>query len=143
MYPASYGAGFVAEKSPAFKKGGWQFGVDFVQTNWSQYRYYGQQDSVQNKWELRAGGQLWPAQKKNYWSYVSYRAGFFIGPDYIRVKSKLPQFGVSFGLGLPIASGYTSRNQATIINLALEYVKRGNNNISCRKTCSGYPLVFH
>jgi hypothetical protein len=60
---------------------------------------------------------------------VEYRAGFFVGEDYLKVGNKLPVFGVSFGLGLPIvnynrlASGQFSR-----INLGFEYNKRGNND---------------
>ena len=129
VYPASYGIGFSLEKPLQIKKGGWMFGVDFVQTNWSQYRFYTQMDSVQNKWELRVGGQLWPIPKKNYFSNVAYRAGFFIGPDYIKLDNKLPQYGVSFGMGLPIATnrGF-GRNQYSLVNVALEYIKRGNNN---------------
>jgi hypothetical protein len=41
----------------------------------------------------------------------------------------LPQFGVSFGVGLPIANyNRLSIGQYSIVNLALEYNKRGNND---------------
>lgn len=131
VYPASFTAGFVIEKFTEPKKAGWLFGVDFMTQKWDQYRFYGLVDSVRNKWELRAGAQLRPVPKRNYFSNVAYRAGFFVGPDYIKVQNKLPQFGASFGLGLPVAnyrSSYSSANQATIINLAFEYIKRGNSN---------------
>jgi hypothetical protein len=40
----------------------------------------------------------------------------------------LPQFGVSFGMGLPVANySQLARGQATVINVAFEYGKRGNN----------------
>jgi hypothetical protein len=59
---------------------------------------------------------------------VSYRAGFFFGPDYIRVKRNLPVYGFSFGMGLPIANyNRLSPGQFTVLNLALEYERRGNN----------------
>jgi hypothetical protein len=129
IYPATIGIGFSFEKPLQVKKGGWQFGMDFVQTNWSQYRFYNQIDSVKSKWELRMGGQLWPSPKKSFFSNVVYRAGFFIGPDYIKINGNLPQYGVSFGMGLPIVpSRGFGRNQYTLINVALEYIKRGNNN---------------
>jgi hypothetical protein len=52
-----------------------------------------------------------------------------MGPDYIRVKNKLPQLGLSFGMGLPIANyNRLAPGQATLLNLALEYGKRGNND---------------
>ena len=74
------------------------------------------------------GAQINPIPKRNYLSNVSYRFGLFAGPDYIHVGRKLPQFGGSFGLGLPLATSRQAPNQATLINLAFEYSKRGNND---------------
>jgi hypothetical protein len=132
QYPASFTAGFTLQRVPENKKAGWLIGIDFSQTNWSDYRFYGQGDSVQNKWELRVGAELRPsfsAGRKSYFGNVAYRAGFFIGPDYIKVKEKLPVFGATFGMGLPILShNRFSPGQATMINLAFEYIKRGNND---------------
>jgi len=131
IYPSGYGAGFVLEKKPDLKNnkyGNWLVGADFVTNNWSQYRYYGTIDSVQDNWELRIGGQVRPEPKKNYFSNVNYRGGLMIGQDYVHVGSSLPLLGLSFGLGLPIANyNNLARNQASFINLSLEYVKRGNN----------------
>ncbi len=127
--PTSYTFGFVAQKAAiSNKEGGWLIGVDFTQQNWSQYRFYGQVDSVRNSWQVKVGGQLTPIPKRNYFSNVSYRFGFFTGPDYIKVKKDLPQFGASFGLGLPVALTRQAPNQVTLVNLAFEYNKRGNNN---------------
>ena len=132
IYPAGYGFGFVLEKKPDLqnnKYGNWLIGADFVTNNWSEYRYYGTIDSVQDNWELRVGGQIRPEPKKNYFSNVNYRGGLFIGQDYVHVENKLPLFGLSFGLGLPVANySNLARNQASFINLAFEYVKRGNNS---------------
>lgn len=130
IFPATYGVGFAFEKVSTGKNRGWQLGVDLVNSQWSNYRSYGLADSVQNKWELRVGGQLKPAllsSKRGYWNYVSYRAGFFTGPDYIRVHDKLNQYGISLGVGLPMSFTRQNPNQATMINVTAEYVKRGNN----------------
>ncbi|MEI9909948.1 MAG: hypothetical protein WDO71_09915 [Bacteroidota bacterium] len=131
-YPSSFTAGFTIQRIPDNKKGGWLIGVDFSQSNWKDYRFYGQSDSVQNKWELRVGGELRPSlssARKSYFGNVAYRAGFFFGPDYVKVKEKLPVLGVTFGLGLPIRNyNRLSPGQATMVNLAFEYIKRGNNN---------------
>jgi len=131
VYPSGYGLGFVIEKKPDLKNnkyGNWLVGVDFVQNNWSEYRFYGAPDSVQDAWEFRVGGQIRPEPKKNYFSNVTYRAGFFVGQDYIHVDDKLPVLGLSFGMGLPLPN-YNSlaRGQASVLNLCFEYVKRGNN----------------
>jgi len=78
---------------------------------------------------LRVGGQLRPVPKTNYFSNVAYRAGFFIGEDYIVVQKKLPLLGFSLGAGLPIRNyNRLSPGQATIVNLGLEFIKRGNND---------------
>lgn len=131
-YPASFTAGFTIQKTPkTTKEASWLLGVDFNYSKWEDYRFYGQQDSVRNKWEVRIGGEIRPsidAGRKSYFGNVSYRAGFFIGPDYIRVKEKLPLLGASLGLGLPITNFNRLNNQVSIINLAFEYIKRGNNN---------------
>jgi hypothetical protein len=132
VYPAGYGLGFVFETRPDMqhgKYGGWLLGLDFVRNNWNDYRFYGVSDSVQNSWELRLGGQVTPEPTKNYFSNVKYRAGLIIARDYIHVENKLPVWGLSFGMGLPIANySNLARNQASIVNLSFEYTKRGNNN---------------
>jgi hypothetical protein len=129
VYPSSFTLGFIIEsKQPDLKKTGWLIGMDFVQTSWKDYRFYGMMDSVRNNWELRIGGQLRPAFQKNYFSRLTYRAGFFIGPDYIKLNENLPQYGFTFGMGIPLINyNRLSPNQATFINLAFEYAKRGNN----------------
>ncbi len=145
IYPASFTAGFTIEKLPEQKKGGWMLGVDFQQTNWDNYRFYGQVDSVKNKWELRVGGELYPAPSKNYFSYVRYRAGFFVGPDYISVKNKLPLFGLSFGLALPLSNQgirYGTPNQSTMVNVAFEYIRRGNNDNVLRENMFRFSMGF-
>ena len=128
--PSSFTVGFVVQKYPvANKEGGWLVGIDFTQQNWDQYRFYGQVDSVRNKWEVKAGAQINPTpDTRKYFSNVAYRFGLFVGPDYIKVGKKLSQFGGSFGLGLPMSFSRQAPNQISIINLSFEYSKRGNNN---------------
>jgi len=127
-YPAQYSAGFVVEKQPTLKTAGWLVGVDLIQTKWNDYRFYNETDEVKDNWEVRVGAQLRPVSSRNYFSNVSYRIGFFTGPDYININDKkLNQTGVTFGLGLPLANYSRLTGQFTLINLAFEYVKRGNN----------------
>ncbi len=121
VYPSTVGVGFLFEKVDK-----WQIGADFTSTAWSQYRYFGEKDSVSNSWLIKIGGQVTPNlySTTSYWSRVAYRAGVYFGPDYIHVNGELPQFGVSAGLGLPVRKNpYT--NQFTFINIGLEYGKRG------------------
>lgn len=130
LLPASITAGFILQKFPVFKKSnGWLIGVDLLYQNWDNYRFYEQKDSVRNKLEIRIGGQINPVPRENYFSRVAYRAGFILGPDYLNVQGKLPQLGITMGLGLPVANyNRLSPYQASVINLAFEFIKRGNND---------------
>jgi hypothetical protein len=141
--PVSYSFGFVTQKMAVTnKEGGWLIGADFSQQNWSKYRFYGNMDSLRNKWEVRVGGQFNPVPKRNYFSNVSYRAGFSFGPDYIKVGQKLSQMTASFGLGLPIAISRQAPNQLTIINMAFEYNKRGNDDNLLKESLFRFSLGF-
>jgi hypothetical protein len=143
ILPATYTIGFLLQKPTVpNKESGWLLGVDFEQQNWDQYRLYGQKDSVRNKWELRVGGQLNPVPKRNYFSNVSYRAGFFIGPDYIKVGQKLSQVGGSFGMGLPVRLSRQAPNQVTIVNVAIDYSKRGNNDNLLKENMFRFTMGF-
>ncbi len=147
ILPSSVTMGFVVQRPIIIEKdrkqAGWLFGLDFSMQSWNKYRFYGRVDSVKNNWELKVGGQLNPVpQLRNYWSNVSYRAGFFIGPDYIKVGNKLPRFGATLGMGLPVAISRQAPNQYTLINVALEYSKRGNNNNLLRENMFRFSLGF-
>jgi hypothetical protein len=144
-YPSSFTAGFVYEREQDGKHAGWLFGLDYSSQKWSQYRFYGQPDLVADKWEVRVGGQLRPIPTQNYFSRVAYRAGFFTGPDYIRIDNKIPQFGASIGFGLPVANlrtSFASLYQATIVNLSFEYIKRGNSDNVLRENLFRFSLGF-
>ena len=127
--PASYTAGFVLQKfAVPNKEGGWLFGIDYHTQPWSEYRFYGKADSLRDKWELRVGAQISPMPQRSYFTNISYRFGFFVGPDYVQLGQSLPQFGASLGLGLPVGISRQAPNQVTFVNLALEYARRGNTN---------------
>lgn len=126
IYPASFTAGFYYEKGAVAKtkKLGWGIGLDYTSSQWQNYRFFGATDLVQNSWEARLGGQLIP-YLLNKWTY---RFGAFAGKDYINTSNKnLPVYGVSLGVGIPILPNrQTTLNQFSMINLALEYSQRGN-----------------
>ena len=138
QYPASFGAGFIVDKA-----GKWQFGVDYSTSKWSDYRIFNEADLVQDSWKLSAGGQLTPnvTNSKSYWSHVSYRAGFSIGKDYVRVTKDLPVWSFSLGAGLPMRkAAYT--NQFTMINTALEFGRRGNKENELRENFFRLSIGF-
>lgn len=126
IYPASYKGGFVVQRYN--KNGsGWLFGADYTQSKWSQFRNYGQADAVQDNWMVNIGGQLTPRPKENNLS-KSYRFGVFAGQDYVKVQNALPLLGASFGIGIPLRISRQAPSQFSIVNIAAEYTKRGNND---------------
>ena len=122
QYPSTLGFGFMLDRVDS-----WQIGVDFTTTAWDDYSFFGEKEKVKNSWLLKVGGQFIPDVRdtRSYWSHVNYRLGFNYGPDYINVESKLPQFGISAGLGLPVRRN-PYLHQYTLINFSFEYGKRGN-----------------
>jgi hypothetical protein len=126
-YPSNYTAGFTFNNFKPDGKG-FLFGVDYSVGKWSEYRFFGQQDSVQDSWKIQAGGQINPKPGNAYFSRVSYRFGFTYGTDYIKVQEKLPLFGATFGLALPIRSSRLAPNQYNAVNLSFEFLKRGNSD---------------
>jgi hypothetical protein len=127
IYPASYTIGFMFGRDSR-KKASWQAGLDLVHTGWNEYRSFGEKDQVQNTTQIRAGAEFRPKEGSTYATFVSYRAGFYAGQDYITAGGSLPTWGMSFGLGLPIPNyNRLAISQKTIINVSLEYNQRGNN----------------
>jgi hypothetical protein len=127
IYPSSYKGGFVLQRTNT-NGSGWLFGADYTINKWSEYRFFGQKDLVQDNWMLNFGGQLTPRPRSNYFSNITYRFGLFTGKDYIKVLNDLPLFGASFGMALPIRPSRLAPNQFTVFNLGFEYMKRGNDD---------------
>jgi hypothetical protein len=132
-YPAMIGAGF------SYQGNNWIYGADFEFGNWSNYRYYGQKDLVQNNWIIRAGTQYYPAKEntpvKKYFNFVKYRAGFYYGNDYINTGKNRPEYGFTVGTGMPLTSlrrvSYTG--EYVVLNTALEIGNRGNKQTNLRE----------
>lgn len=128
VYPSSFKAGFVFQKNKKNVGSGWMVGADYTTSKWSDYRFFGQSDSVQDSRMVNVGMQWTPRPRGNYFSAVTYRLGLFTGKDYIKVGDDLPVLGASFGMGLPMRPSRMAPNQYSVINLSLEYSKRGNND---------------
>ena len=127
LVPSNYSLGFT------YSNNNWVVGADFDFAQWGDYRYYNQQDAVQNNWTIRAGAQYYPAKDntpaKSYWSFVKYRAGFYYGPDYIKLNVNRPNYAVTLGAGLPLTSfQQLRRGEYVTLNTGVEIGARGNKN---------------
>ncbi len=132
IVPATYGFGLAIEK-----EFNWGIHAEYSLSQWSDYRYYGEKDAVKDNWVFRIGGSLIPNYKSpGYWNQVQYRAGFYIGPDYVAVNKDLPMYAVTFGASFPIKKyGYQLyTGQYTSINTAFEIGTRGNKSNSLRES---------
>lgn len=124
--PASYSLGFVYSNSH------WLVGADLDIANWSAYRYYKEKDpSVKNNWTFRMGAQYFPQKGriiKSYWDVVKYRAGLYLGPDYINLSKKRNEYGLSFGAGLPLTNSQRMEygGEFVTLNAGLELGLRGD-----------------
>jgi hypothetical protein len=128
VIPSAYKAGFVVQNTKS-DNSGWLIGVDYSASQWSQYSYFGQRDSVGDSWQVNVGAQFFPKLKKGFFNRITYRMGFFTGQDYLKIQNTMPIFGASFGMGIPIANyNRLSPNQYTLLNLSVEFIKRGNND---------------
>ena len=136
QYPVTWGGGFTYKDS----SGHWMFGADYEKTNWSDYRFFGQADNINNTWKVHAGAEYFPADRttplRKFFSFVKYRAGFYYGPSYINLGNNLPEYGISIGAGIPLklirSSSYET--QSSYLNTSIEFGSRGNKNSNLRES---------
>ncbi len=132
--PSSYAVGIGIAKSAVVKNIKFEklfLGIEYESSQWSQYRYFGQTDKLQNNWQVKIGGKFLPNPfSSNYWNRVTYRAGFYYGKDAINADGNgLPIYAFSFGTGFFVGKHNRNYdNQFTNINTTFEFGKRGNNN---------------
>lgn len=116
-FPLGFGTGVrIGEKDH------WQAALDFKMQNWEDYRYFDVTDSLRNSFQLAAGFAITPdaASISSYWDRVTYRFGVRYSSTYLQLhKNQLSEFGISFGLGLPL------RRSLSMLNLGFEYGRRG------------------
>ncbi len=83
----------------------WLAGVDFTSAQWSEFRNFGNVDSVAtSSYKLSVGGQITPdpSALHSYFQRVSYRIGFYYGKDYVRLNNTdLDFYAFTAGLSFP------------------------------------------
>jgi len=135
--PSSLSAGIAFHKKEISNNGTYDqlvVGIQFDKSNWQDsYRFYGQPDKLSNSYMARLGVLFCPnpLDFENYWSTVSYRAGFTTGKDYINFDDnglKISTF--SLGVGLPIRKYRSYDYQFSVLNLAFQIGKRGSSSNS-------------
>ncbi len=117
-FPQKYGAGIMLKKSNR-----WMVAADYEWQDWSNFKVYGMNDSLQNSMRFSLGGEYLPntnSSTRSYFERVTYRMGIRLSRTYLMMRdTKINEFGISFGFGLPLPRSYST------INLGIEIGRRG------------------
>jgi hypothetical protein len=130
--PMGYTVGLAFEK-----EGNWMLGGEYEAVNWSEFRFMGQAQPLANTNMLRVGGYFVPnsTDVKSYFKRVAYRAGFYTGKDMVVANGiQLPLWGITLGAGLPIRRYSVYSNQYTVMNLSVEFGRRGNAQVPVQES---------
>ncbi|MEE2771864.1 MAG: hypothetical protein VX712_06575 [Bacteroidota bacterium] len=112
------------------KQNKWFIGVEYVALGTSSYQrsfdFRNDGGEFEDATQVKLGGYFIPKYDSftNYFDRVVYRAGFrYEGTGLIVQNESIKEFGMSFGLGLPM--GLRSTDPFSNINLGIELGRRG------------------
>lgn len=147
--PASFTLGVAIHKKEVSNRGvydQWVLGLEYDGASWKdKYKFYGQSDLLSNASMVRLGLQFCPNafDYESYWSTVTYRAGFFTGKDYINFDGNgLNVSAITVGAGLPIRKYRSYDYQFSLINLALQFGKRGSSSNSYQESFFQFTVGY-
>lgn len=127
--PSKFTLGFVIEKGTK-----WLVGADLVMQNWSDFNGTLRTDSELRDANTVIVGAAFtpdPLDYTNYWKNVNYRFGIHYSEGYLRVlDTNLPNYGVSFGIGLPVRRNSARIPNYSRLNLSFDIGQRGTTDNS-------------
>jgi hypothetical protein len=105
----------------------WRVGIDYRRAWWTGFTDFRDQTNFTNAWSFRIGGEITPGDRPdNNRRPLDYRLGFRYGSGYLAFDNQpLTEFGMTFGLGIPVSYGYGPQRNSKI-NLSLEYGQRNS-----------------
>lgn len=95
-------------------------GVDYTLQKWADCKYFNKEDQYSDRSKISLGAEYLPNYNgRKYTERIRYRVGAHYAEPYAKVDGKegAREYGLSFGLGLPI---FRSRS---ILNISGQYVK--------------------
>jgi len=117
-FPMHYGAGIGYEK-----KNHWYVGFDANWQQWSDYKFMGKSDSLNNSIRYSAGGYYIPKSKtgvRNQFTNTTFLWGLHYYQSNLELRNNIiKQRGISFGVRLPLKQSRSS------VMLSLELGKTG------------------
>lgn len=129
--PQAIGGGFSFEKEAKFLIAG-----DVYYQNWEKFKIFNQTDSLKNSLKASLGVQFIPNGNdyNHYYKRIRFRMGINYHQSYLQLNNQqINDFGVSFGLGLPLKKGQSELNSKSCVNVGLEFGKRGTTDFSLIK----------
>lgn len=108
----------------------WLTGVDFHFENWKNSNTVFDNVTLGNEWKVKIGGQILPDYKSTkYGKNIVYRIGANLGKSRVIAANKgVPEFGMTFGLGLPFGKITSNNRSLSNLNIAFELGRRGTQN---------------
>jgi len=124
-YPSKIAFGAILSKGQQ-----WSLGFNFESEQWSSFDNGIRPGELQNTYRIGIGGQFSPdpfRRSLDYVNWISYRGGFHFGKDSRVINNDgLNDFGISFGLGLPIR---LQKGLPSSINLGFEYAEESASSL--------------
>lgn len=100
--------------------------LDYSLQKWSDVQYFGVVDSLNDRSKIALGVEFLPNPRgRKFTDKLLYRAGLNISEPYYKFEgsSQPKNFGISFGIGMPLKSS------KTVVNTSFEYGKIGTSGL--------------
>ncbi|MFP4046329.1 MAG: hypothetical protein ACLFT4_01055, partial [Bacteroidales bacterium] len=116
------------------------WGTDFSFTEWSNLKDI---SNIQDSYSIQTGLEYTPDKEatRSYLRRINYRAGGFYRSGYLNIENNaINNFGITFGLGLPV------KQQRTKFNIAVELGKKGtvdNNLVESNYANINFGITFY
>ena len=97
-------------------------GFDYYQQDWTNTTFFNSNEPLTNSNHFHGGAEYVPDHKalRGYHKRIAYRAGGYFENSYLQLQDEqLKDYGISFGVGLPL------RNNRSTFNLAFNAGRRG------------------
>ncbi|PIF05856.1 MAG: hypothetical protein CSA36_04805 [Draconibacterium sp.] len=119
--PVTYGVGLSYMKENKF-----EINADYYHQAWGNAKFFGEKSTFLTDLNKFALGVEWIPEKfsiRNYAKRVAYRVGLSYKQTYLKIdKNAINDFGISFGVGLPVYRSNSTVDVAAIVG------KRGTTN---------------
>jgi hypothetical protein len=120
--PASIGGGFTIGNELT-----WLTGIDFHYENWKNFSSPVAHAAMVNDWKVKIGTQITPKfNGTKFGQKTEYRLGAHFGKTRINLQNTaLPEFGTTFGFGIPFKRASSLSRSLSVLNLTMEIGRRG------------------